>query len=75
MTALALHLAVCPGQRITRLRVIETSLFNSRSLPIRGRVAMGAIVAKAALVRIFVTCCALGRQAHPGAAEILAREQ
>lgn len=75
VTALALYGAVCARQREVRLRMIKAGLVDGRSLPIVGVVAARAIAAEAALVRVFVACCAVRRKAHPRVVQVLAGQQ
>lgn len=68
---LAGNLNVHAGQRITRFGVIELL----RILPVIHVVAAGAILAKLALVNIFVTTDAVGGQSQVGLGGILTLEQ
>lgn len=63
------------GQRIARLRVVEVLFVYSGSLPVGGRMALHAIGSKSPLMLVFMANGASGREAHPGAIQVLGRER
>jgi hypothetical protein len=60
---------------VARLRVVEAKPVNLGVLPIGSRMALCAFSSKSALVPVFMTGDAAGRETHPGAIQILVREQ
>ncbi len=71
VTFFAGRLFVHAGERIARLRMIETRGHDLRLLPVCRGVALRAARSEPALVRIQMASRALSRKAHPGAAKIL----
>jgi len=58
VATLALNEAVLSGERIPSLRVVESCPVDVRGLPIGCGMATCAVRAEAALMRVFVACCA-----------------
>lgn len=63
------------GQRKMCLGMIEAVCVDLRALPVRGRMALDAVCAEAALVLVLVARDAVGRKTEPGMTEILARQK
>ena len=63
------------GQRVAGLAVIECLLVELGRLPGGGVVALEAVLAKAALVMVFVAAAAGGGEAHPCVIQILRLEE
>jgi len=71
MALLAWGAPVFPGERKPRFRVVEALRIDSSFLPVEGRMALSTVCSKAALVLVFMTCNATGRETEPGAIQIL----
>ena len=63
------------GQRETGLRVVESLFADARGFPISGGVALRAILPEPSLVLVLMARSATRRKSHPGAVQILARQQ
>lgn len=75
MALLARGIQVGSGQRVARLRVVETVLIDLCCFPVNGGVALEAVGSETALVLVFVAGNATWREAKPGAIQIFGRQQ
>lgn len=66
---------VRPGKRIARLRVVEVFRIDLGGLPIDGGMTLTTVGSEAALMLVFMAGDAVGRQAEPGAIQVLCPEQ
>jgi hypothetical protein len=71
----ATHLSMHTGERKPSLRVVESLLIESRSIPTLGGVTPRTISSQPALVLVFVTCGASRRKAKVGVIEFLVLQQ